>query len=324
MRVVITGGAGYVGSSLVPLLLRRGHMVTVLDTFWYGDHLESHKNLLKVKGDIRDPSALEIAFYKADVVIHLACISNDPSFEMDPELGRAINLSCFPLIIQMAEKHKIKRFIYASSSSVYGVNDKQNIDETTECKPLTDYSEFKLKCEHILKNDYSGNWTIIRPATVCGYAPRLRLDLSVNILTIQALVNKKITVFGGDQLRPNINILDMCRAYELILDTDPRRTAAQTYNVGFENRSILNIAQLVSNVVGGCEIEIQDVRDNRSYHVDSSKIKMSLGFTPNHSIKGAVDSLVTEFSVGTIKDPMSNPLYYNIKRMGEVMNERKV
>ncbi len=318
MRICVTGGAGYVGSKLVPSLLSKGHDVTVLDTFWFGDHLGEHDSLVKLQGDIRDPGSLDIAFSEQDAVIHLACVSNDPSFDMNPGLGRAINYGCFQNILFWLKEHKVARFIYASSSSVYGVSDLDRVIETSPKNPITDYSKFKLQCELELQTiGTNGCWTIVRPATVCGYAPRLRLDLVVNILTAQALANGKMTIHGGPQMRPNININDMVRAYEHILDMPMGRVNEKVFNVGFENKSLLEIGEAVRLIAGG-EMIVQDVIDQRSYRVDSKKIKDELGFEPTSSIEDAITGLAAAHYCGVLTDPLNNPDYYNIKKMKEL------
>lgn len=325
-KICITGGGGYVGSQLVPYLLNQGYEVTVLDKCWYGfrsDVFASVANDDRLNlwiGDIRNPEDLDRTFKGQDAVIHLACISNDPSFELDPDLGRSINLDCFPDILKAVKRANIKRFIYASSSSVYGVQPEGNVTEKSACKPLTDYSKFKLLCEDMLTDFNMGSteWVILRPATVCGWAPRLRLDLAVNIMTIQALVNKKMTVFGGQQLRPNINIKDMVRAYAAALIAPKAQAHRQVFNVGFENKTILEIAQLVQKNVGGEIVVDENAADTRSYQVNSDKIEYEMGFTPKSSIESAIRSLKIAYDGLKIKNPMTNSMYHNLKRMKEI------
>ena len=220
-KILITGGAGYVGSELTSSLLHKGYNVKVFDLYIYGDAFKDvrNSNLTEIKGDIRDKNLLIKATKDVDAVIHLACISNDPSFELDAELGKSINYDAFFNVVEAARINNVKRFIYVSTSSVYGIKTEKNVVEETHLEPLTDYSKFKAACEGVLQNmkDMNMEWVIIRPATVCGYSRRLRLDLVVNLLTINALINKKIKVIGGSQLRPNINIKDMVRTYELLL-----------------------------------------------------------------------------------------------------------
>lgn len=327
MRVCVTGGGGYVGSMLVPKLLHAGHKVTVLDTFWYAPPNIAFSSTftspgLTVRiGDIRHPRDIAQSFRGQDAVIHLACVSNDPSFEMNPDLGKSINYDPFKDMLSIAEKAGVKRFIYASSSSVYGVKDMPNVTEETECEPLTDYSKFKLMCEEDLRRS-TGNmeWTIVRPATVCGWAPRLRLDLAVNILTIHALVNRKIIVHGGRQLRPNINIKDMASAYLAVLHGTSSQVDKKTFNVGYENLSLNSIAALVKKAMmdESIEIETQESNDPRSYHVNSDKIQKELGFVAKESIYRAIDSLILNYTVGKIRNPMNNSSYFNIRKMKEL------
>jgi len=256
-----------------------------------------------------------------DAVIHLACISNDPSFELDPQLGRSINYDAFRPLVQAAKKSGVTRFIYASSSSVYGLKDEPDVTEDMPLEPLTDYSKFKALCEDVLNEEREDGFTtvILRPATVCGYAPRLRLDLTVNILTTHAVNNGKIRVFGGSQLRPNIHIEDMTDLYLHCLQASPDRIDGKTYNAGYENRSVMDIAEMVRGVVGSSvDIAVEPTDDLRSYHVSSARIRDELGFTARHTIPMAVQSLATAFEAGHITDPMTNPAYYNIKTMQAV------
>ena len=277
MKIFITGGAGYVGSKLVPKLLELGNKVTVLDLMIYGENvLEDNKNLTKIKGDIRDTRLLEEFLPGHDAVIHLACISNDPSYELNPSLGKSINFDAFEPLVKISREKNINRFIYASSSSVYGIKNEKNVTEDMSLEPLTDYSKFKGECEKILNNYRSEEFitSTIRPSTVCGYAKRQRLDLVVNILTNHAFHKRKITVFGGDQLRPNVHIDDMVDSYVLILNSDYKKINGEIFNVGYKNQTVNELAQNVRDVIGK-DIEIIKTKsdDNRSYHVSSQKIK---------------------------------------------------
>lgn len=318
MRVLVAGGAGYVGSKLVPTLLSKNYEVTVLDLYMYGEDLfEPHPNLREIKGDIRDLNLVEDALDGCDCAIHLACISNDPSFELNPALGKSINLDAFEPFVQLAKKKKIKRFIYASSSSVYGVKEVDNVTEDMELTPLTDYSKFKAECEKILFNymDDSFICTVLRPATVCGYAPRQRLDVVVNILTNQAYHNRKIQVMGGTQMRPNIHIDDMVDAYIHVLECKRDEVQGKVYNVGYHNHTVLEIGNMVKKEVGECELRIVPTDDNRSYHVSSEKIARELGFVPKRTIRDAVKSLVEAFEAGKLPDSLTDKRYFNIKTM---------
>ncbi len=272
-RVFITGGAGYVGSALVPSLLSKGYEVVVYDLYIYGDVFKDIKDpkLTEIKGDIRDKEKIVAAAKNSDAIIHLACISNDPSFELDPGLGKSINFDAFYNVMEAARANKVKRFVYASTSSVYGIKSEKNVAEEASLEPLTDYSKFKAECERVLQEKGDNvEWVIIRPATVCGYAPRLRLDVVVNILTINALINKKIKIFGGGQLRPNINIKDMVKAYELLLEAPSEKINRQIFNAGYQNLSVAEIANIVKRLCGDeVVLEIVPTNDKRSYHINS-------------------------------------------------------
>lgn len=321
-KVYITGGAGYVGAALVPHMLEAGYQVTVLDLMIYGENvLDKHPNLTQIKGDIRDIQLLKNTIKGHEIVIHLACISNDPSFEMNPDLGRSINLDAFEPLVEISKNSGVNRFIYASSSSVYGIKREPNVHENMELEPLTDYSKFKADCERILAKYQSKNFTTvtIRPATVCGYSRRQRLDVVVNILTNLAYHNRKISVFGGEQLRPNINIKDMVNAYMLLVEAPARKIAGKIYNAGYENHSVIEIANIVKNAIGDdVELEVTPTDDNRSYHVSSKKIKEELGFVAQHTIKDAVMSIKEAFETGRLPNSLENEYYFNIKRMQSI------
>ena len=318
-KIFVTGGAGYVGAMLVPHLLEKGYEVTVLDLMIYGEHvLQKNHNLNSVKGDIRDQDLLKKLIPGHDAVIHLACISNDPSFELSPELGKSINLDAFRPLVDISKRSDVKRFFYASSSSVYGIKDEPNVHEEMELEPLTDYSIFKAECEKILSEYQSDDFTTttIRPATVCGYSPRQRLDVVVNILTNLAYHKREISIFGGDQLRPNIHIADMVEAYMVLLRAPKEKIAGQIFNAGYENQPVKEIAETVKSVVG------EDVKlittysdDNRSYHISSNKIKTELGFEAKHTIRDAVEDLCSAFEKNLLPNSLDDQMYFNIKRM---------
>jgi len=323
--VIVTGGAGYVGAVLVPKLLDRGYKVKVIDLYIYGkDVLASVKNnpnLIEIKGDIRDQSLLGKECQNAYAVIHLACISNDPSYELDPDLGKAINYDAFIPLVNIAKKSKVKRFIYASSSSVYGVKTEKEVTEDLPLSPLTDYSRYKAKCEEILLNKADDNFTvtIVRPSTVCGYSPRQRLDLTVNILTNHALNKNKITVYGGEQKRPNIHIKDMTDLYLFLLDQSDEKIRNKIYNAGYENYKVSEIANIINKTLGGTiPVHTTPSNDYRSYHVSSRKIKDELGFEAKCSIEKAVMDLKAAFDAGSLPDPMNDIRYFNIKTMQSI------
>jgi len=318
-KVFITGGAGYVGAVLTPSLLKAGYTVTVLDLMIYGENvLQKHQNLNIVKGDIRDIVLLNELVPGHDSVIHLACISNDPSFELNPNLGKSINLDAFKPLVEISKNNGVDRFIYASSSSVYGIKKEPDVTENMILEPLTDYSFYKAECEKILSEFQSDDFTTvtIRPATVCGYSPRQRLDVVVNILTNLAYHNRKISVFGGNQLRPNIHISDMVGAYMSLLKAPKEKIAGNIFNAGYENQSVMELAQTVKTVVGeDVRLIISDTDDDRSYHISSQKIKDELGFKATHTIKDAIKDLCNAFDQGLLQNSLENEMYYNIKRM---------
>ncbi len=320
--ILVTGGAGYVGAVLVPKLLAKGYRVKVLDLFIYGDNVLKSQNknpgLTVVKGDIRDRALLESELSDIDVVIHLACISNDPSYELNPDLGKSINYDAFVTLVELAKKNNVKRFVYASSSSVYGIKEESRVTEDLPLEPLTDYSIYKAKCEEVLLKEATDDFvvTIIRPSTVCGYSPRLRLDLTVNILTNHAINKGIITVFGGEQKRPNIHIQDMTDLYLFLLDQSDEKIHKKIYNVGYQNYKVGEIAEIVKRTLGGdISIKTTPTNDNRSYHVSSEKIKRELGFEARHTIEEAVLDLQKAFETGKISDPFEDIRYYNIKTM---------
>jgi nucleoside-diphosphate-sugar epimerase len=321
-KIFITGGGGYVGSVLIPKLLDLNYYVTVYDLFLYGeDKLDNHKNLNKIKADIRSTDDIEISSKYHDVFLHLACISNDPSFELNPSLGKSINLDAFEPIVKVAKKNNIAHFIFASSSSVYGLKDEKNVTEDIDLEPLTDYSKYKVEGEKILNKHNSKNFhtTIIRPATVCGYGKRQRLDVVVNILTSLAFYKNEITVFGGDQLRPNIHIQDMAQSYIDVIESPMDKVSKQTFNVGYDNMKVIDIGNTIKNVIGeNVKLIRVPTDDNRSYHISSKKIYDIIGFKPKHTVNDAILDLKNAFEKKLLTDPLNNVDYYNIKLMQKI------
>ncbi|MCG8507709.1 MAG: NAD-dependent epimerase/dehydratase family protein [Rhodospirillales bacterium] len=323
--VLVTGGAGYVGSALVPALLSAGHRVTVLDLFIYGedvlDDVRDSPALTLVKGDLRNSQTVEKALLGCDTVVHLACISNDPSYDLDPELGRSINYDAFRPLVRAAKAAGVGRFIYASSSSVYGIKDEPEVTEDLSLEPLTDYSKFKALCEDILEEEREPGFVTcsIRPSTVCGYAPRQRLDVIVNILANHAVNTGRMRVFGGSQKRPNIHIQDMVGLYVHLLDQPDEKIDGKVFNAGYENHSLMELAEIVKGAVDpSLSIDVEATDDLRSYHVSSEKMRRELGFEPRHTIEDAVLDLVSAFRDGRLPDPMDDPRYYNIKMMQKI------
>ncbi len=325
---MVTGGAGYCGSRLVPQLLEDGHQVTVYDTLYFGDDFlpKSNPKLRIVKGDIRDTQKLRKVFDSNEIVINLACISNDASFELDEKLSTSVNLDAFEPMVIAAKEVGVRRFIYASSSSVYGVSDKPNVTEDHPLVPLTLYNKYKGMCEPLLKKhtdqDFVG--VIFRPATICGYAPRQRLDLSVNILVNLAVNKRQITVFGGSQMRPNLHIQDYCDAIKLFMSAPENLIQNETFNVGYQNLTIKEIAEMVKSIVesefSGNPIDIvtTSTDDNRSYHINSDKITRILGFKPKNTIEDAIYELCAAFKSGKLPSSLDDDQYFNVKRLKRI------
>jgi nucleoside-diphosphate-sugar epimerase len=316
-KILVVGGCGYIGCELVKKLISLNYDVRVLDLLMYGKNLEDHKRLEIIKGDIRDINIVNKSLKDIDTVVHLACISNDPSFELNPTLGKSINLDSFKPFLDACNKNKIQRFVYASSSSVYGIKSEKNIHENVNKEPITDYSKYKSICEDILFNEETNFVkTIIRPATVCGYSKRLRLDLVVNLLTKTAYFENKIKIFGGRQLRPNIHIQDMVDAYILLIESDSNLVHKNIFNAGYENLSLDLIAEKIKKVLNkNLAVDKISTNDNRSYHISSNKIRETLNFIPSRTIEFAIEELLNIFKSGKLENPLENEFYYNIKRM---------
>jgi nucleoside-diphosphate-sugar epimerase len=328
-NVLVTGGAGYVGCVLVPKLLDAGHWVVVYDLMLYGSEgLPVHPDLRVVHGDVRDTLAYSRAAEGCDAVIHLACISNDPSFELDPGLSRSINYDCFEPMVEASRKAGVRRFVYASTSSVYGVSDAPEVTEEHPLVPITDYNKYKGMCEPILLRNESPEFTtvIIRPATVCGYSPRMRFDLSVNILTNHAVNRGVITVFGGAQKRPNIHVEDIAELYVRLLELPGDVIAGETFNAGHQNHTISELAGMVKKVVeqempekAPIRIETTSSDDPRSYHVTSRKIKEKLGWAPTRTVEDAVRDLCRAFNEGKLPFSLTDEKYFNVKALKQAI-----
>jgi len=328
-HVLVTGGTGYCGSVLVPQMLDMGYKATVYDIQYYGcDFMPlDNPNLTVIQGDIRDIEKLEPLMAGVDAVLHLACISNDASFELDENLSTTVNMDAFEPIVIAAKKAGVKRFIYASSSSVYGISEEPDVKEDHPLVPLTLYNKYKGLCEPILFNHTDENFVgvVYRPATVCGYGPRQRLDVSVNILTNLAVNKGSITVFGGSQLRPNLHIQDYADLCKILLEAPDEKIANEVFNCGYENMSIMEIAETVKRVVAEefpdkdeIGIEVTPSDDLRSYHINSDKVTEHLGFKPQYSVEDAIRGLCGAFRDGKLPNSFDDDNYFNVRTMKKI------
>jgi nucleoside-diphosphate-sugar epimerase len=305
--ILVTGATGYKGTVLVPKLLALGHRVIAFDTQWFGNFLPSHDNLSVIKGDVRDTDTINLD--EVDSIIHLASIANDPCGDLNPKLTWEVSALATMRLADKAKRSGVKQFIYASSGSVYGIKDEEHVTENLTLEPISEYNKTKMVAERVLLS-YSSDMAvqIVRPATVCGVSKRMRLDVSVNMLTMQALKNGKITVFGGDQVRPNIHIDDITDLYIYMLD-NPEKVSG-VFNAGFENISIMDIAKMVQAKIA-CEIEVTPSNDPRCYRINSDKL-LATGFTPNKNVDTAITEIITNYKQGLLKD---EDHFYNLKWM---------
>ncbi len=327
-NVTVMGGAGYVGALLVPILLEAGYRVRVLDLCIYGTEplalVKSHPRFELLQGDVRDQDLVRTAVRGSDAVIHLACISNDPSVELDPELSESVNFKSFGPVVQISKESGVRRFVFASSGSVYGVSDSPDVTEEHPLVPISLYNKYKAMCEPVLLEQRSSTFVpvIVRPATLSGHSPRQRLDLTVNILTNHAVSTGRITIFGGAQMRPNLHILDMIDLYKMLLEQPDSKIAGQIFNAGYENYSVAETAKIVREVVleelpSMREIELVTTPsdDQRSYRMNSKKIEAHLGFVPKRTIRDGSRDLVRALRAGKLPDSMTDIRYSNIKMM---------
>lgn len=310
MNILLTGGCGYVGTPLTQRLLESGHSVTVVDLQWFGNFLPAHPKLTVIREDVRNADRIPMA--GVDVVMHLANIANDPCADLDSKLNWEVNALATMFLVERAIAHKVPQFIYASSGSVYGVKDEPEVTEDLSLVPISDYNKTKMISERVLLS-YADKIcvNIVRPATVCGYSPRMRLDLSVSLLTMAALTKGKITVFGGNQTRPNIHLKDMIRVYHHFLDNG--RAFPGVFNAGFENISILDIAERVKRHVPA-EVIVTPSNDPRSYRLSSKKL-LSTGFTPQFTVEDGIRDVIAAYRSGELRDHEG---CYNIKTMKQL------
>ena len=306
MNILVTGGCGYKGTVLVPKLLQAGHRVSVVDIMWFGNFLPAHPNLTVIRGDVRFPE--QVPLTGIDAIIHLSSVANDPCGDLDPKLTWEISALATMQLADRAARNGVRQFIYASSGSVYGVKDEPQVTEDLELTPISEYNKTKMVGERVLLS-YSDRMAvqIVRPATVCGFSPRMRLDVSVNMLTMQALTRGRVTVFGGAQTRPNIHIDDITDLYLFLLE---RPDVTGVYNAGFENLSILEIAELVRRRVPA-DVVVSPSNDPRSYRINSDKL-LATGFRPKKSVAHAIDEIIAKYHAGGLKD---EDRFYNLKWM---------
>ena len=328
-KILVTGGAGYVGAVLVPKLLNNGFQVVVLDAMFFTDlglrPVQSNANLRVIVGDIRNASNVKEALNDVDAVIHLASISNDPSGDLNPKLTVEVNFNAAVALAKAAKALGVKRFVNVSTSSVYGIKDEGDVTEELSLEPLTIYSKTKADAEFLVMALASPKFSVvtIRPATVCGYSPRMRLDLSVNILTMHAITRGIITVFGGKQKRPNIHIDDITDYYVDLLKLPPNKINGGIYNAGYENYTIMEIAEMVRDIIGSeVKIEVAQTNDNRSYHVSSEKIKHELGLYPKKTLRDAVLDIKSASDKGKIDWNDIN--FYNVKKMKQLIEKGEI
>ncbi|MBT4792947.1 MAG: SDR family oxidoreductase, partial [Halobacteriovoraceae bacterium] len=321
-KVLITGGAGYVGSELATLLAIDSTEVVIYDTFWFStpDIFKNYQNIQTIIGDIRDQQSFKSALGGITDVIHLACISNDPSFDLLPDLSKEINYNCFEELVLNCKQSGVKRFIHASSSSVYGIKPDCLVTEEMSTSPLTLYSKYKGLCEEILNTHSTENFTTvnIRPATVCGVSKRQRLDVIVNILTNHAFHNQKIKIFGGNQKRPNIHIKDMCRLYSHRFDVPVDKINGKTFNAGEKNYTVNEIANRIQSIIPTASIETIKSNDDRSYHICSNRLMQELEFSFKYTIDDAIKDLINSFEEKIFIDPLNNSQYFNVKHINQL------
>lgn len=314
MRILVTGACGYKGTVLVPKLLARGYDVVAFDIMWFGNFLQPHPRLTIVEGDVRHIDTIDLDGVEA--IIHLSSVANDPCSDLDPKLTWEISALATMQLADRAVRKGIKRFIYASSGSVYGVKEEEQVTEDLELTPISEYNKTKMVAERVLLS-YAGDMVVqmLRPATVCGYSPRMRLDVAVNLLTMQALTKGEITVLGGDQVRPNIHIDDITDAYIFLLD-HPEHSGI--FNAGFENLSIRAIAERVAARIPA-EVVVKPSNDPRSYRVNSDRL-LQTGFQPKKTVDDAIREICDKYRAGELQD---EDRFYNLRWMQRRMENRQ-
>ena len=316
MKILITGGCGYTGSIISEMLANYGHKILIIDNLWFGNHLKKNKNIKIVKKDIMDINKKDLN--KINTVLHLANVANDPSVKINPLLSWEINVLATDKLIRNCIDANVKKFIYASSGSVYGIKKEKKVTEDLSLVPLSYYNKTKMISERVLLS-YKDKINVycVRPATVCGPSPRMRLDVTINMLTYQAIKNGNITVLGGKQIRPNINIYDLSKIYyEMIFN---KSIKPGIYNAGFENLSVDQIAKIISKKTN-CRIIYKKSNDPRSYRLDSTKL-LKTGFKPEHTVLGTIDNLIKFYRTNSLnKEKCENINWMRRKKINGQIN----
>ncbi len=312
-KILVTGGAGYVGTTLVPLLLNLKYKVLVIDTFWFGNYLPINQNLKIIKKNILDITQKDVKGVHS--IIHLASVANDTASDLDPKLTWEISCLGTKHLCDIASKVGVKKFIFASSGSVYGVKKEKKVNEKLNCEPISDYNKTKIVAEKIVES-YKKNFKYynIRPSTLYGPSPRMRLDLTLNILTKHAALNNQIKVFGGKQWRPFLHVKDMANVYIHFLKNDLEQGS---YNASDGNLRVIDKAKIIQKMSKNCRIKITKSNDIRSYRLSSEKL-VKTGFKFKYKLIPSLKEMFIMFKVGKIKDL---PNFYSLKWLSEFKNK---
>lgn len=314
-RILVTGGAGYVGSLLVPTLLHKEYEVVVYDSYFFGYKIPSHKNLIQIEGDIRDKASLLKSGKGCDTLIHLACLSNDPSCDLNPKVTKEINYNAFSNVLDCYVKNDIRRLIHASSATLYGFQEMSNLKENAQLNPITDYGKYKAECENLLKNSENIEYVIVRPGTISGYTPRMRFDLVVNMFIAQAIEWNKIKIFGGKQSRPIINIHDIIRVYIMLIEAKKNKIDGEIFNAISINKTVEEIAKYISDLIENCSLEYIHAVDERNYNLSNQKIVEKLNFRFKYGIEDAAKEIKSAYENNLIRNVFKNSKYNNVEHL---------